>query len=92
VAEGAGKEVTAGWHSTGEPEASDTSYRLAIGQACQAELNAEAAAALRSIWIIENRYGLPEGKWLGALELALASLPRDEVEVDIRLLAASPVS
>lgn len=54
----------------GEPEAADKSYRLAIGQACQANLNAEAAAALRSIWLIGARYGLPEKDWQGALDLA----------------------
>ena len=53
-----------------EPEAADTSYRLAIGQACQAGINEEAAAALRSIWTVGTRYGLPEEEWRGALDLS----------------------
>ena len=53
-----------------EPEAADTSYRLAIGQACQAGINAEAAAALRSIWTVGTRYGLTGEEWRGALDLS----------------------
>lgn len=53
-----------------DPEAADTSYRLTIGQACQAGINAEAAAALRSIWTIGTRYGLPDEEWRGALDLS----------------------
>lgn len=55
-----------------EPQAADKSYRLAIDQACQADMNAEAAAALRSIWTIGARFGLPENEWFGAVELARA--------------------
>jgi hypothetical protein len=58
------------WRS--EPEAADKSYRLAIDQACQAGLNSEAAAALRSIWTVGVRYGLPDEDWFGAPELARA--------------------
>ena len=53
-----------------EPEAADKSYRLAIDQACQAGMNAEAAAALRSIWTVGVRYGLPDEDWRGALDLS----------------------
>lgn len=56
----------------GHPEAADKSYRLAIDQACQAGLNSEAAAALRSIWTVGARYGLPEEDWYGAMDLARA--------------------
>lgn len=53
-----------------EPEAANMSYRLAISQACQAGINAEASAALRSIWMLGTRYGLPDEEWSGAPELA----------------------
>jgi len=53
-----------------DPEAADKSYRLAIGQACQAGINAEAAAALLSIWTVGIRYGLPEKDWGGAHDLS----------------------
>jgi len=53
-----------------EPRAAEASYRLAIGQACQAGLQAEAAAALRSTWTIGSRYGLPVEEWSGAVDLA----------------------
>ncbi len=53
-----------------EPESANTSYRLAIGQACQANINAEASEALHSIWMLGARYGLPDEDWGGALDLA----------------------
>ena len=43
-----------------DPEGADKSYRLGIDQACQAELNGEAAAALRSIAAVGFHYGRPE--------------------------------
>ncbi len=53
-----------------DPEGADKSYRLAIDQACQANMNGEAAAALHSIWTVGVHYGLPEDEWGGAVDLS----------------------
>lgn len=55
------------WHD--QPQEADTSYRLAVSQACQAGLGAEAAAALRSVGEVGVRYNLGN-EWTGAFELA----------------------
>lgn len=55
------------WHD--QPQEADTSYRLAVSQACQAGLEAEAAAALRSVGVVGVRYNLGN-EWTGAFELA----------------------
>jgi hypothetical protein len=56
------------WH--GESKGAYCNYRLAIGQACQAGLNAEAAAALRSICTLGVQFGLPWEDWGGAHDLS----------------------
>ncbi|MGQ0679957.1 MAG: hypothetical protein ACT4OM_09960 [Actinomycetota bacterium] len=53
-----------------EPKADDKSFRLAIDQAFQAGINAEAAEALHSIWTIGGQFGLPDNEWFGAVKLA----------------------
>lgn len=56
------------WNAS--PDGSESSYRLCIGQSCNAGIQAEAEAALRAIWTIGVRYGLPNKDWQGAPDLA----------------------